>query len=237
MTKPRKRLGEILIEAGMVDEYQVNAALTEQKRWGGKLGEHLVRLGYVTEDIILDILRNHLQMPTVDLLKVKIEPDVLKLVPKELVYKHQALPVGVKNIKGKDHLVIAMADPSNLDMLDELQFSTSFKILPALAGPITLDRAIRYYYDQRGDLFSEGGDEKDPFAETSIRDRVDALEGSPTLDAETLLGKKEDPEPKDDIELLRAEVSALRNILIESNLIDRKIYVALVNQLKNKDKK
>ena len=243
MAAPTKRLGEILIDAGLVDEYQVNAALTEQKRWGGKLGIHLVKLGYVTEEALLDVLRNQLKMPTVNLLKVKIPAEVIATIPGDLVKKHMALPVGIKPINGKDHLVIAMADPTNLGALDEIQFATKLKILPAIAGPLTLDRAIRYYYDNQGDLFAEGEDEKDPFSPTTIRTRMDMMDGSPTVTGESLerspglaqLARQKSGEAaKIDLLQMRAELTALRDMLIEKGLIDRRSFVEEVIKVKSK---
>lgn len=239
---PPKRIGDLLREAGLIDETQINAALTEQKRWGGKLGQHLVRLGYVTEEAVLDVLRNQLKIPTVNLLKAKIPEDVLNLLPKDLCKKHGVLPVGVKKISNRDHLVLAMADPSNLLALDEIQFATTHKLLPALAGMITLDRAIRYYLDQQGDLFAETDDVK-AFSPTSARDRLDITEGSTTFEGgELQYGGSAVPRParaapenesaggQDALSVvqLRAEMTAIRDLLLEAGLVDRKALIERV---------
>lgn len=251
MGAPKKRLGEILKDAGIIDEFQINTALTEQKRWGGKVGEHLIKLGYVTEEAMLDVLRNHLKVPTVNLLKVKIPKEVLVLLPEDVVRKYRALPVGVKSIQGKDHLVVAMDDPSNLSALDEMQFSTKLKLMPALAGPITLERALRYYYDNQGDLFTE--EEQDAFSPTQVRERVDITDGSRTVTGDSFdadpgkAPKASPPQPpgppsvsapisagEDDLQQVRAELTALRNLLIEKGLIDRKAFVEQVVKVKQK---
>ena len=240
MTKQTKRLGEILIDAGLITGFQLNTALNDQKRWGGKLGEHLVRLGFVTEGALLDALRNQLKLPTVNLLKIKIPRDIINLLPEDLIRKHKALPVGVKNISGKDHLILAMSDPNNLGALDEMQFATKLKIMPALAGPITIDRALKYYLDHQGDLFTDDP-EHDPFKAEDVRSRIEESAADPSLSAKDL-GEHVFPEaplpgeiskgPPPEFKQLRAEVSAIRDLLIEKGVFDRKVFTARVMKIK-----
>lgn len=253
----RKRLGEILVEEGILSEFQVNTALTDQKKWGGKLGEHLIRLGYLTEEDMVNALRNQLKIPSVNLRKVKIPTEVLTAIPEDILKKHGVLPVGIKDINGKEFLVIAMSDPSNLNSVDELQFATKYKIMPALAGPVTLERAIRYYLDHEGDLFA------DDVKELNIREKVDSSVGTRTfagdhIERQTRELIKEDAgdppaptpsktpgdspfsqpvepsSPKKQLEQVRAELSALRNLLIDSGVLDRRAFVEeVMKQLKN----
>ncbi len=138
----RKRLGEILVQAGVLDEARLRAALAEQRRWGGPLGRILIDMGGISEEAMVSALSQQLNFPTVNLDNRQIAMDVLDLVPAELAEQHSVVPFGVQ---GK-FLDVAMADPTNLGIVDELRIRTRLNVRPYLAGPKMIERAVAKYY-------------------------------------------------------------------------------------------
>src|SRR3982751_6573981 len=84
---PRKRLGQLLMELGVIDEHQLQSALGHQKQWGGKLGAILVQKGFCSEDDVVSVLTKHLNMPRVKLADVKVDPRAVKCVSKQIAEK------------------------------------------------------------------------------------------------------------------------------------------------------
>lgn len=138
----RKRLGEILVQAGVLDETRLRAALAEQRRWGGPLGRILVDMGGISEEVMVQALSHQLNFPAVNLDDKVVPHDVLDLVPAELAEQHAVVPFAVQ---GK-FLDVAMADPTNLGIIDELRIRTRLNVRPHLAGPKMIERAIAKYY-------------------------------------------------------------------------------------------
>jgi type IV pilus assembly protein PilB len=147
----KKKLGEILLEAGVIDKFQLKSALAEQNKWGGRLGNHLVQMGILTEELLVKALSKQLKIPYLDLSQMTIGKETLDLVPQELAEKFHLVPVAVKKIANKKTLIVAMSDPTNLDAIDELQFRTGHIIKPAVDGDTAIEMAIRrYYYGETG---------------------------------------------------------------------------------------
>jgi len=146
----RKKLGEMLLEAGVIDETGLRAALVEQRRWGGHLGRVLVDMKLVTEDQLVATLSRQLGIPTVDLSTVEVPQAVIELVPGELAEQFSLLPFA----QPMKFLDVAMSDPTNLGIIDELRIRTQLNVRPYLAGPRTIERAVARYY---GRGFALGG--------------------------------------------------------------------------------
>src|SRR3990170_636112 len=138
----RKRLGEILVQAGVLDETRLRAGLAEQRRWGGPLGRILVDMRLITEDAMVQALSHQLNFPTVNLDQRAVAPEVTELVPADLAEQHSVVPF---NLQGK-FLDVAMADPTNLGIIDELRIRTRLNVRPYLAGPKSIERAVAKYY-------------------------------------------------------------------------------------------
>jgi type IV pilus assembly protein PilB len=139
---PRKRLGEILVQAGVLDETKLRVALNEQRRWGGPLGRILVDMKLCSEDAMVQALSQQLNFPTIDLDAARIKNDVLDLLPPELAEHHSVIPF---NVQGK-FLDVAMADPTNLGIIDELRIRTRLNVRPYLCGPKMIERALVKHY-------------------------------------------------------------------------------------------
>jgi len=138
----RKRLGEILMQAGVLDQAGLRAALSEQRRWGGHLGRILIDMKMVTEDALVQALSHQLNFPVVNISETDIAPEVLDLVPADLAERYAIIPF---NLDGK-FLDVAMSDPTNLGVIDELRIRTQLNVRSYLAGPKAIERALARYY-------------------------------------------------------------------------------------------
>src|SRR3954466_3537996 len=138
------RLGEILLREGLVTREQLQSALAEQKQSGHRLGYVLVKLGLVQELEITKVLARQYRMPAVDLTRFEVDPRGCKLIPGDLATKSVVLPL---KREGRT-LTVAMADPTDLGLLEDLKFITRFDLFPVIAGEYTLRNLIEKYYEQ-----------------------------------------------------------------------------------------
>ncbi|HUK65497.1 MAG TPA: hypothetical protein VLV17_01630 [Anaeromyxobacteraceae bacterium] len=141
----KKRLGEMLIEAGVIDETQLHAALGHQRKWGGKLGQALLDLKLVSEPQIVSALSRKFGYEVANVAALAKSPAleaVLKLVPRELALRQILLPVSCD----ASSLTVAMADPSNIAVVDELSFRTGRRIRIVLGGDREIAAAVRRLY-------------------------------------------------------------------------------------------
>ncbi len=138
----RKRLGEILLEAKKIKEEDLQRALSEQKKYGEKLGKVLVRMGILSEREILEALSSQLKIPVINLDKLEVDEKVLGLVPKELVNDFMVFPIGRHN----NVLKIATSDPLDFSALDEISRITRMEIDVYLASEEEIRRALDRYY-------------------------------------------------------------------------------------------
>ena len=153
----RKRLGEILIDAGVLTPERLKIALREQQKWGGPLGKVLVQEEFVTEEVLVRALAKQLNLPVVDLQGVRVEDDILQYVPNELAERHNLIPFRRQN----NFLDVAMSDPMNMGILDELRIRTRMNLRPHLATQSTISKAIQRSYAHEMDIdmnFDDGMD-------------------------------------------------------------------------------
>ncbi|MFY9165224.1 MAG: ATPase, T2SS/T4P/T4SS family [Limnochordia bacterium] len=125
----RKRLGDILQERGLISQEELAAALEEQRRSGDRLGESLVKLGFVTADQVADALSEHLRIERVDFARRYLAPEIVELVPASVITSKYVLPLEVED----GFLVVAMADPMDINVIDDLQRLTGKIIRPLVA--------------------------------------------------------------------------------------------------------
>ncbi len=137
------RLGDLLLKEGLISREQLDKALLDGKQNGTRLGYALVKLGYVTETDITKMLARQFRMPAVDLSRFEVDPRIAKLIPADLATKHLVLPLK----RDGRTLTVAMADPTNLGVLDDLKFITRYDIFPVIAGEYTLRNAVEKYYE------------------------------------------------------------------------------------------
>ena len=138
-----QRIGELLVSEGLITREQLSKALEEQKANGTRVGYNLVKLGFVKETDLTKMLARQYRMPAVDLTKFEVDPRIAKLVPSDLAIKHLLLPLK----RDGRTLTVAMVDPTNLGVVDDLKFITRYDIFPVIAGEYTLRNAIEKHYE------------------------------------------------------------------------------------------
>src|SRR5438874_198476 len=148
---PRKRLGQLLTELGVIDEHQLQSALGHQKQWGGKLGGILVQKGFCSEDAVVAALTKHLGIPRVKLAEVKIDPRAVKCVSKQIAEKLHVLPYELSGSGRSEVVTVAMSHPTDLSAVDQLAFHTGKRIKPMLAGDGEVVAAIQAHYGASDD--------------------------------------------------------------------------------------
>lgn len=146
----RKKLGELLVESGVIDDFQLRSALGEQKRWGRRLGITLIKMGFLEEAELVRALATQLDLPVAHLAGKRIHQEVLDLVSPELAEKHMCLPLFVKEEGGVQTLYVGLEDPCDLTAIDDLTFRTDMRVKPVLVGPSELCEAIDRFYLGRG---------------------------------------------------------------------------------------
>lgn len=141
----KKRLGDILIDAGIITEDQLKTALTVQREKGLKLGETLIELGFTTEVEIANALHRQLNYDYVILSERRIDPEIIKLVGEEILRKHSVMPFEFK--QGYPNILrVAMSNPLDFLAIDDLAIVTNFQIEPAVATSQDIAAAIDKYY-------------------------------------------------------------------------------------------
>ncbi len=142
------RIGELLVREKVLSLQQLQQAQEESKRTGRRLGATLARLGLVPDNVLTQLVARQYSLPAINLAEIDIDPNILKLIPKEICEKHQVVPVRRQGAT----LIVAMADPSNIYAIDELKFLTQYNIDPVVASDAAIEAAMSRYYDQGPDL-------------------------------------------------------------------------------------
>jgi len=138
----RKMLGEMLVAAGLIKDEQLKKALEEQKKRGGKVGEVLVDLGFVTEHNLASFLGRQLQIPYIEIEKQLVDDEAVRLIPGAMARRLTAIPL----YKDKETLIVAMADPLNIFGLDDIRKSAGREIRHVVATRTDILKAIDRYY-------------------------------------------------------------------------------------------
>jgi len=136
------RIGELLVKENLITPLQLKNAVTSQRSSGGRLGHELTKLGYIEENELIAFLSKQYSVPSINLSEFEIDAEVLKVLPKEVVTRHQVIPV---NRTGST-LIVAMADPSNIYAVDDIKFITGLKIDVVVASEQAIAESIEKYY-------------------------------------------------------------------------------------------
>jgi type II secretory ATPase GspE/PulE/Tfp pilus assembly ATPase PilB-like protein len=148
MSEQRKklRLGELLVQQGLITHDQLRIALTEQKTQNMPIGRLLVRLGFVTEAVIRDIMARTIGQESIDLSQVLVDAEALKLVPQEFARRHRLLPIAYD--ADQNLLIVAITEVFNVVALDQLRATLGHNIQmkTVLAGQAQLDEYIDQFY-------------------------------------------------------------------------------------------
>ncbi|HZN91912.1 MAG TPA: hypothetical protein VFB81_04385 [Myxococcales bacterium] len=151
----KRRLGELLKDAGLITELQLKAALAEQRKWGGKLGRTLVEMSFVEEASMAAALSRQLNLPLVDLDALQTPADVTSWLRVDVAERYGVFPLG--GDPRQKTLQVATSDPTNFEALQELAFHTGMRIQVSICGPTAIDRAIRKHYYGESVIASDVG--------------------------------------------------------------------------------
>jgi len=145
MGRKKIRIGDVLIAAGAITEEQLQEALDYQKENGGKLGNVLVELGFISDQILITLLTQQLGIDYISLKGAKIEDSVVHLVPEPMIAKYRVMPVEI-DPDNPNILKVAMSDPQDLDAIDDISLVTNLQVEPMLANESDINDAIGKYY-------------------------------------------------------------------------------------------
>ncbi|MBU2624663.1 MAG: Flp pilus assembly complex ATPase component TadA, partial [candidate division Zixibacteria bacterium] len=173
-----QRIGDILIEKGVITEEILQQTLTIQTKTGKKLGEVLVDEKFITENDLAEAISERLGVPKLSLENISIDPDLVKLIGYEIAKKHRLVPV----FKLGNTLTVAMADPLDVVAMDELRYLTKLRINRVVSTNSSVMAAIEEHYSMKDSL--------DKALEDAIRQKeADLLEADPDQRDEALAGE------------------------------------------------
>ncbi len=140
------KLGEMLLEAELIDQFQLESGLSFQRNVGGRIGSALVKLGYIAEETILQFLDEQESIVRFDLKSLVIPPDALAAIPVAKLYENMVVPVEWQ-AQGKSRvLVIAMTDPTNLKLIDDLQFMAGCRVQAVVAPELDIETTLNRHF-------------------------------------------------------------------------------------------
>jgi type IV pilus assembly protein PilB len=139
----RRKLGELLIETGLLAPEQLTGALKSQETTGKRLGEILIEMKFVSEEEMAFALAMQLKIPYIDLNDYPIQDKVLETIPRELSYKFTCVAIDLNN----NILNVAMSDPLDLVMIKDLQFLTGYNIQPSISTPSQINNILQHHYN------------------------------------------------------------------------------------------
>ncbi len=178
----KDRIGEMLLRAGIIDEDKLEKAVDYQRTQGGKVSSALIKLDFLDEDDLLEFLSRQLGLPTVSLDEIDVDPDSVKLIQPAIAQKYMAIPYG--QVNGTLH--VAMADPTDLNAIDDIKFMTDLAVEVSIATESQIRKALDAFYDtgmdaqemldefEDDDMESISGDESDLDGEDSLKAAEDA---------------------------------------------------------------
>jgi type IV pilus assembly protein PilB len=158
------RLLELLVKENLLSQEQAQKAMADQRRSGERLATVLTRLAFITEDELLDFLSRKYGIPVINLGRVEVDPDILRLVRKEIVQKYQVFPVR----KVGNTLTLALSDPTVVLAIDDVQFATGLHVIPVLAAESAIRAAIDHNYSSGVDDIKKLIDQESTGGETSL---------------------------------------------------------------------
>src|SRR5688500_15790026 len=141
-TNAADRIGDLLLREGLISNDQLQKALMQAREKKQRIGYSLIELGYVAEEDLTRMLARQYRLPAVDLNRVQVDQKILKLVPADIALKHLLLPL---RRVGRT-LTVAMANPTDAGVVDNLKFITRHDIEPVIVGEYTLKKHLEKYY-------------------------------------------------------------------------------------------
>ncbi|MDP8257117.1 MAG: hypothetical protein P9M14_15325 [Candidatus Alcyoniella australis] len=153
-----KRLGEMLVESGQITQLQFDSAMADQRSWGGNLGRNLVRMGAVSRAQLVDFLARKINVQKIDFLHTTVNEDAVKLIPREVCWRFKVLPIVAKASTAKKGLLLAMADPSDLEAIEQVEFLTGYRVTPVVGDEEQIEKIIEHCYSSDGYRSCQNGE-------------------------------------------------------------------------------
>jgi type IV pilus assembly protein PilB len=241
MKSLKEKLVEILLESRLVSPENLERALDIQKGKGGKLKQILVENGFIDEKDLIASLSEHLDIPPIDISKIEIEQAVLDIIPKDIAFFYQVIPIA----KVGEIITIAMTDPLNVFALDDIKIMTGCKATPVIASTKDMQEALTKYYLISPKMETILQDSETEINKVDIEEEKDlnvdklmeAVEEAPVVKAvnfmviQAIKDKASDIhlEPYRDIVRLRYRVDG---ILHEKATLPKKIQAAMISRIK-----
>lgn len=187
----QRRLGEMLMDARVIDEDQLTVALGKQRDMGGTLGRHLVELGFIAEAVLVETLSLQLNLPIADLKKHSLAPELKTMLPVELMQQKLAVPFALLLDGKREVLKVAMAYPLNLATIDEVQFRSGRRVVAHIAGERAIQAQIKAWYPEQADLLPHAIEiidwAEDPTGEQQLEELL-PVEDVPAIEPRNSLG-------------------------------------------------
>ena len=180
------RLGDCLLQKGLITEEQLTTALSEQKTRGTKLGETVIDLGYCNENDIIDVLCEQLGIEYVDLRKIKIDEEVAKLMNEQFLRKNCLIPIGYDSLV-PNVLRVAMSDPMDIIAIDDISIITNLQVDPVLSTKAQINYQIDKIYGATAAMAAadkyrkEREKDKEKLGENADDDKKDDVDDSPIV--------------------------------------------------------
>ncbi|MEE8359790.1 MAG: ATPase, T2SS/T4P/T4SS family [Candidatus Omnitrophota bacterium] len=171
----RDRINNALIKKGLISQQDLDKAVAMQRDKGGKLSDILVAEGLVNKKTLMSLLSQELGIPTINLSRYKIDPEVLKMIPKKMAKHYKILPISKMGVV----LTVAMADPLNVFAMDDIKIFTGYKIGPVVTTDKDIEEAIEQYYSEDTHQAVE------KIIEDIEEERIQMVEDSASEDADT----------------------------------------------------
>ncbi len=149
MASLKDRIKEILIRDKLISQEDLQHALDEQKKTGAELTKILIRLKLIDEDTLTHLLSQDLGYPLINISRLKIDAEVLKIIPKDIATKYQIMPISIMG----DRLTLAMADPLNIFAIDNIKALTGYTINPIISRGKDIEKTIEKYYGRQEEAF------------------------------------------------------------------------------------
>jgi type IV pilus assembly protein PilB len=179
------RIGEMLVTSGKISKEELEQALESQQKEGGRLGSHLVKLGLLGDEELVEFLSQRYGVPAINLVEVDIDESIIKIIPPDVARKYTILPVS----KAGARLTIAMVDPTNVFAMDDIKFMTGYNVEPVVTSETALRDAIDKYYGSTHSI--ELKKVMEDIADTDDTD-LEVLEEDEDLDLEELEQQSEE---------------------------------------------
>lgn len=156
----QEKLGELLVDRGVLSHDELDHALDFQENVGGKLGDVLVQLGLVTDEEVIEAVAEQQNLEIVDLTELVLPQELIDEIPQDIIEKHEVIPIGLRGHK----LRLAIHDPFDLDSIEKVGLATDYHIEPVLAPRDSILQVIdelfyegEHYHSETETETEEGG--------------------------------------------------------------------------------